>query len=71
MEVNIKKYNCVKKKSTIKLNDASLKLINIIRKESMGINIYYIDHFYLEDDNIKNGPFYLGINNIYGYFEIF
>ena len=68
MEVNIKKYNCVEK-SIIKLNDVSLKLINIIRKESMGINIYYIDHFYLEEDNIKKGPSYLGINNIYGYFE--
>ena len=70
MEVNIKnkKYNCVEK-SIIKLNDASLSLINIIRKESMGINIYYINNFYLEDSNIKQGPFYFGINNVYGYFE--
>ena len=54
MEVNIKnkKYNYVEK-SIIKLNDASLSLINIIRKESVGINIYYINHFYLEDNNIK------------------
>ena len=46
MEVNIKNknYNCVEK-SIIKLNDVSLSLINIIRKESMGINIYYIDDF--------------------------
>ena len=53
MEVNIKnkKYNCVEK-SIIKLNDISLRLINIIRIESIGINIYYIDHFYLEDDII-------------------
>ena len=68
MELNIKKYNCVEK-SIIKLNDASLRLINIIRKESMGINIYYINHFYLEDNNIKQGPFYFGINDVYGYFE--
>ena len=46
MEVNIrnKKYNCVEK-SIIKLNDISPSLINIVRKESMAINIYYIDHF--------------------------
>ena len=45
MEVNIKnkKYNYVEK-SIIKLNDVGLRLINIIRKESMGINIYYINH---------------------------
>ena len=38
MEVTIKnkKCNCLGK-SIIKLNDASLSLINIIRKESMGI----------------------------------
>ena len=66
MEVNIKnkKYNYVEK-SIIKLNDVSLRLINIIKKESMGINIYYINHFYLEDDNIKQGPFYFRIWNIY------
>ena len=70
MEANIKnkKDNCVEK-SIIKLNDASLRLINIIRKEFMGINIYYINHFYLEDNNIKQGPFYFGINDVYGYFE--
>ena len=70
MEVNIKnkKYNCVEK-SIIKLNDISWSLINIIRKESMGINIYYIDHFYLEDDDIELKPFYFGINDVYGYFE--
>ena len=70
MEVHIKnkKYNCVEK-SIIKLNDISPSLINIIRKESMGINIYYIDHFYLEDDNIELKPFYFGINDVYGYFE--
>ena len=70
MEVTIKnkKYNCLGK-SIITLNDASLSLINTIRKESMGINIYYINHFYLEDNNIKQGPFYFGIDNVYGYFE--
>ena len=70
MEVNIKnkKYNYAEK-SIIKLNDVSLRLINIIKKESMVINIYYINHFYLEDDNIKQGPFYFGINDVYGYFE--
>ena len=35
----------------------------------MGINIYYINHFYLEDDNIKQGPFNFGINDVYGYFD--
>ena len=34
----------------------------------MGINIYYIDHFYLGDDN-KLKPFYFGIKDVYGYFE--
>ena len=70
MEVNIKnkKCNCVEK-SIIKLNDASLKIINIIKKESVGINIYYINHFYLKDNNIKQGPFYFTINNVYGYFK--
>ena len=70
MEVNIKnkKYNYAEK-SIIKLNDVSLRLINIIKKESMVIDIYYINHFYLEDDNIKQGPFYFGINDVYGYFE--
>ena len=60
MEVHIKnkKYNCVEK-SIIKLNDISSSLINIIRKESMGINI----------DNIELKPFYFGINDVYGYFE--
>ena len=64
MEVNIKnkKYNCVEK-SIIKLNDIIPSLIDIIRKESMGINIYYIDHFYLEDDDIELKPFYFGIND--------
>ena len=70
MEVNIKnkKYNSAEE-SIIKLNDISLSLINIIRKEPMGINIYYIDHFYLEDDDSELNPFYFGINDVYGYFE--
>ena len=70
MEVNIKnnKFNCVEK-SIIKLNDISPSLINVIRKESMGINIYYVDHFYLKDDDIKLKPFYFGITDVCGYFE--
>ena len=72
MEVNIKnkKYNYVEK-GIIKLNDVSPSFINIGRKESMGINIYYIDHFYLNDDDngIELKPFYFVINNVYGYFE--
>ena len=70
MEVNVKnkKYDYAEK-SIIKLNDVGLILINIIRKESTGINIYYINHFYLEDNNIKQGPFCFGINDVYGYFE--
>ena len=69
MEVNIKnnKYNCVEK-SIIELNYTSPSLINIIREESMGINIYYINHFYLEGNN-KLRPFYFSINDVYGYFE--
>ena len=69
MEVNIKnnKYNCGEK-SIIELNDISPSLINIIRKESIGINIYYINHFYLEGNN-KLRPFYFSINDVYGYFE--
>ena len=69
MEVNIKykKYNCVEK-SIIKLNHISPSLINIIRKEYIGINTYYIDHYYIKDD-IKLKPFYSAINDVYGYFE--
>ena len=70
MEVNIKnkKYKFVEK-SIIKLNDISPNLINIIRKGSMCINTYYIDHLYLEDDDIELKPFYFTINDVYGYFE--
>ena len=35
----------------------------------MDINIYYINNFYLEDNDIKQGPFYFGISDVYGYFE--
>ena len=35
----------------------------------MGINVYYIDHFYLNDDDIELKPFYFVINDVYGYFE--
>ena len=34
----------------------------------MGINNYYIDYYYLEDD-IELKPFYFAINDVYGYFE--
>ena len=70
MEVNIKnkKYNYVEK-SIIKLNDISPNFINISRKESIGINIYHIDHFYLDDDDIELKPFHFAINDFYGYFE--
>ena len=70
MEVNIKnkKYNYVEK-SIIKLNDISPSFINISRKESMDINIYYIDYFYLDDDDIELKHFYFVINDVYGYFE--
>ena len=33
-------------------------LINIIKEEYIGINTYYIDHYYLKHD-IKLKPFYL------------
>ena len=70
MEVNIKnkKYNYIDK-SIIKLSDISPSFINISRKESIGINIYYIDHFYLDDNDIELKPFYFVINDFYGYFE--
>ena len=70
MKVNIenKNYNYVEK-GIIKLNDISLSFINISRKESMRINIYYFDHFYLNDDDIELNPFYFVINDVHGYFE--
>ena len=70
MEVNSKnkKYNHVEK-SVVKLNDISASLINITRKQYMGINIHYINHYYLEDDNIELKPFYFAINDVYEYFE--
>ena len=70
MKVNIKnkKYNYVEK-SVEKLNDISPSLINISRKESIDINIYYIDYFYLDDYDIEQKPFYFVIIDVYGYFE--
>ena len=70
MEVNIKnkKYKFIEK-TVVKLNDISASLINITKKESMGINTYCIDHYYLEDDDIELKPFYFAINDVYGYFE--
>ena len=70
MEVNIKNkiFNYVEK-SIIKLNDISPSFIDISRKESMGINICYIDHFYLDDDDIELKPFCFVINDVFGYFE--
>ena len=70
MEINIKnkKYNYVEK-NVVKLNDISVSLINISRKESMSINIYYIDHFYLDDDDIELKPFYFVINDVNRSFE--
>ena len=70
MEVNIKnkKYNYIEK-SIIKLNDISPSFINISKNESIDINIYYNDHFYLDDDDIERKPFYFVINDVYGYFE--
>ena len=54
MKVNIKnKKNNHAEISIIKLNDISPSFINISRKESIDINIYYIDHFYLDDDDIE------------------
>ena len=35
----------------------------------MGINIHYINHYYLEDDDIELKPFYFAINDVYEYFE--
>ena len=35
----------------------------------MGINIYYIDHYCLEDDDIELKPFYFAIIDVYGCFE--
>ena len=70
MKVNIKnkKYNYVEKK-IVELNDISSSLINITRKESMGINFHDIDYFHLDDDDIELKPFYFAINDVYGYFE--
>ena len=69
MEVNIKNKKYIYlEKSIIKLNYISPSLINIIKEEYIGINTYYIDHYYLKDD-IKLKPFYFAINDVYGYFE--
>ena len=35
----------------------------------MGINIYYIDHYCLEDDDIELKLFYFAIIDVYGCFE--
>ena len=69
MEVNIKnkKFSCVEK-SIIKLKYITPSLINIVRKEYIGINTYHINHYYLKDD-IELKPFYFAINDVYGYFE--
>ena len=53
----------------MELNDVSPSLINISRKEYIGINTYHIGYYYLEDDDIELKPFYFVINDIYGYFE--
>ena len=65
MEVNVKnkQYNYVEK-SIIKLNDISPSFIDISRKESKVINIYYIGHFYLDDNDIELKPFYFAINDL-------
>ena len=64
MEVNIKnkKYNYIEKR-IINLNHITSNLINIIRKEYIDINTYYIDYYYLEDD-IKLKPFYFAMNDV-------
>ena len=70
MEVNTKnKKGNYEEKNVIKLNDISATLINSTRKESMAINIYYIDHYYLEDDDVDLKPFNFAINDVYRYFE--
>ena len=57
MEVNIKNKKYIYlEKSIIKLNDISPSLINIIKEEYIGINTYYIDNFYLDND-YKLKPF--------------
>ena len=69
MEVNIKNKKYIYfKKSIIKLNDISTNLINILKEEYIGINTYHINYHYLDNDN-KQKPFYLAINDFYGYFE--
>ena len=35
----------------------------------MGINIYYTDYVYLDNDDIDVKPLYLTINDVCGYFE--
>ena len=36
----------------------------------MGINTYYTDYVYLDDDDIDVKPLYLTINDVYVYFEV-
>ena len=70
MEVNIKNKKYIYfKKSIIKLNDISPNLIKILIEEYIGINIYHIDYYYLDNDN-KLKPLYFALNDIYGYFEV-
>ena len=68
VNLNNKKYNFIDK-NTIDLFSASHGSINVNRKESMGINTYYTDYVYLDDDDIDVKPLYLTINDVCGYFE--
>ena len=43
--------------------------IIVNRKKPMGINIYYTDYVYLDNDDIDVKPLYLTINDVSGYFE--
>ena len=54
----------------MKLNDISPSFIDISRKESKGINIYYIDHFYLDDNDIELTPFYFAINDLWIFMDM-
>ena len=63
MEVNIKNKKYIYFKKRIKkLNDISPSLINILKEEYIGINIY------LHNGN-KLKPFHFAVDDVYGYFE--
>ena len=68
VNLNNKKYNFIDK-NNVDLFSVSRGSKTVDRKESMGINIYYTDYVYLDDDDIDVKPLNLTINDVCRYFE--